>query len=315
MAHRSWLVVPGDNEKKLGIAAATGTDVVLADLATLVPYDAKDMARARVSHWLTSQRELITNGRQIARWVCISAMETRQWQDDLAAIMPGVPDGIVLPRAAGPDAVRQLAAELYELEQDNHITPGSTRIMPLVGETPQTALTISAFADALQPRMAAMGWGAECLASAINATHRRDAKGGLTDTFRFVRSQALLAANCCGVQALEAIQPDLVDPKKLRTAAQESKADGFSGMLAYHPLQVSAINAVFTPSEAELERASQIVAAFDGVPEGQGALLDRRLIDHGQLRKARQMLDLVAGPKPVVEEVREVPRMAILRPA
>jgi citrate lyase subunit beta / citryl-CoA lyase len=314
MAYRSWLIVPGDSEKKLGLSATTGADVVIADLESLVPYDAKDSARVRVAQWLADTRQQVTK-RQFARWVRVNPMATRQWQDDLAAIMPFAPAGIVLPRAAGPDAVRQLAAELYELEQDNHITPGSTRIMPLVGETPQTALTISSFADALQPRMAALGWGAESLASGINATRNRDAKGGLTDTFRFVRSQALLAANCCGVQAVEGVMPNLIDPKKLKIAAQESLADGFSGMLAYHPLQVNVINTVFTPGDAELARARNIVAAFDGIPDGEGAILDRRLIDQGQLRRARQILEIPSPNQPQQQEVRETPRQAILRPA
>jgi citrate lyase subunit beta / citryl-CoA lyase len=314
MAYRSWLIVPGDSEKKLGLAAATGADIIIADLEALVPHDAKLAARERVAQWLGAQRQLA--GKQSpARWVRINTIESRQWQDDLAAILPGSPDGIVLPRAAGPEAVRQLAAELYEREQDFQITPGSTRIVPLVGETPPTALTISSFADALQPRMTAMGWGAESLAAAIHASRRRDSKGGLTDTFRFVRSQALLAANCCGVLALEAIQPDLIDPKKLRVAAQESHADGFSGMLAYHPLQVSAINAAFMPSEEELASARQIVAAFDGVADGQRVQIDRRLIDRTQLRWARQTLDLSPQENVVDAERVEAPRVAILRPA
>ena len=45
MAVRSWLFVPGDSEKKLSKAAATGADVVILDLEDSVADANKAQAR------------------------------------------------------------------------------------------------------------------------------------------------------------------------------------------------------------------------------------------------------------------------------
>ncbi len=317
MSHRSWLLVPGDSEKKLGLASSAGADIVVVDLAALVPFDAKAMARRNAAGWLEVHKPQLTQ-RSIGRWVRINSIESRMWQDDLKAIMPGAPDGILLPHAASTESVRHVAAELYELEQDNHLQPGITRIVPLVGDTPATALTINTFADATQPRMIGIGWEPQSLARAIMAARVRDDKGHLTDTFRFVRSQALLAAHSCGTMAIEAVQPNLVDHKKLGIHARESRADGFTGMLVYHPSQIAQINSAFTPSEAELEHARKIVAAADGEFYGDIGLIERRHIVPGQLRLAKQMLGLVeqsSETDTLREGVSSMPQMAIRRSA
>ncbi|MFM5893912.1 MAG: aldolase/citrate lyase family protein, partial [Novosphingobium sp.] len=46
MPVRSWLFVPGDSEKKLGKAAATGADVLILDLEDSVAPENKAAARA-----------------------------------------------------------------------------------------------------------------------------------------------------------------------------------------------------------------------------------------------------------------------------
>jgi citrate lyase subunit beta / citryl-CoA lyase len=317
MFYRSWLLVPGDNEKKLGLASSAGADIVVIDLAALVPFETKAIARSRAADWLALHHQQVTQ-RSFGRWVRINSLESRMWQDDLRAIMPAAPDGIVLPYAASTESVRQVAAELYELEQDNQLPPGKTRIMPIVGETPATALTISSFADNTQPRMEAIGWEPQSLARSINAARVRDSKGNLTDTFRFVRSQALLAAHSCGTMAIEAVQPNLVDQKKLAIQAKESRADGFTGMLVYHPSQIAEINSAFTPSEAELAQARNVVAASENAPQSGDGLIERRHIAPGQLRLAKQLLGLMEQPvqaDTLREHVNNLPQMAIRRSA
>ena len=66
--------------------------------------------------------------------------------------MPGAPDGIMLPKSAGPESVQQLAAEIYELESRSGLAPNAVKIMPLVSETAAAALSIGAYAAAPLPR-------------------------------------------------------------------------------------------------------------------------------------------------------------------
>jgi len=287
MAMRSWLFVPGDSEKKLGKIAATGADVVIVDLEDAVAPPAKPHARTLARGFLEAHP---AQRADFARWVRINPLDTPLWREDLAGIMPGRPDGIMVPKAAGPDQLQVLGAHLHELEQRSGAPSGSTRILPLVSETPAAALGIAAYAAAQQPRLAGLTWGAEDLAAAIGAARKRDAQGRWTDTFRYVRAQVLLAAHARGVMAIDTLHAEFRDLDGLAQVAAESFADGFSGMLAIHPSQVAVINAAFTPGEAEIAEARAIVNAFSANP-GAGALsFEGRMIDQPHLEQARRLL-------------------------
>jgi citrate lyase subunit beta/citryl-CoA lyase len=205
--------------------------------------------------------------------------------------MPGRPNGIVVPKAAGPEQLQALAGELTLHEQRHGVAPGSTRILPLVSETPAASLGIAAYAMDTSPRLAGLTWGAEDLSAALGASRKRDDRGRWTDTFRFVRAQVLLAAHARGIMAVDTLHAEFRDIAGLERAAAESYADGFTGMLAIHPAQVPVINAAFTPGEAEIAEAQAIVNAFGANP-GAGALsFEGRMIDQPHLEQARRLLD------------------------
>lgn len=288
---RSWLFVPGDSEKKLLKTPETGAHALIVDLEDAVAVSAKPAARRMTRDWLEAHRRQITMRKQ-ARWVRINAVETGMWREDLAAVMPGAPEGIMLPKAEGPEQLRQVAAEIYELEQRHGIPNGQTRLLPLVSETPRAALTITAYMDASMPRLAGLTWGAEDLSAELGAARKRDAEGQWTDAFRFVRAQTLLVAHARSVWAIDTLYADFRDVEGTKRAAEAARADGFAGMLAIHPSQVPLINAAFTPSEEELAHARAIVDAFVANP-GVGALqLHGRMLDQPHLRQARALLGL-----------------------
>lgn len=288
---RSWLFVPGDSEKKLLKTPETGAHALIVDLEDAVAPSAKSAARRLTRDWLEAHKRQITMRKQ-ARWVRINAVETGLWREDLAAVMVGAPEGIMLPKADGPEQIRQVAAEIYELEQRHGIPNGQTRLLPLVSETPRAALTITAYMDASMPRLAGLTWGAEDLSAELGASRKRDADGQWTDAFRFVRAQTLLVAHARGVWAIDTLYADFRDVEGSRRAAKAARADGFAGMLAIHPSQVPVINAAFTPTEEELANARAIVDAFAANP-GVGALqFDGRMLDQPHLRLARALLGI-----------------------
>lgn len=291
MAMRSWLFVPGDSEKKLGKAAATGADVIIVDLEDSVAPANKARARELARDWLAAHRNQVAE-RKFGRWVRINALDSRMWRDDLVAVLPGAPDGIMLPKSAGPESVQALGAELYELEQRSGLATGSVKILPLVSETAAAAISIPAYASAPLPRLAGLTWGGEDLSAAIGASRKYDKDGRWTDAFRFVRAQTLLTALARGVIAIDTLHADFADTAGLKRIAEEARADGFTGMLAIHPAQVPVINAAFTPTEAELEEARAIVAAFAGNPDAGTLQIDRRMIDRPHLMLAQRMLGI-----------------------
>ncbi|PEQ14516.1 CoA ester lyase [Novosphingobium sp. PC22D] len=307
MRFRSWLLAPGNDETRLASAIGTGADVIVVDLAGTVPADRKGHARHLAAEWLEVHRRSVIEQRRMGRWVRINPLDSGLARDDLGAIMASAPDGIILPRATGPDAVRQLAAEVYELEQRNGILANSTRIIPVVGETPCAAMTIAQYIDTDHQRLAGLTWGANELANAISARRTEDAAGAWSDTFRFVRSQALLTAHACGILSLDAAHQVVEDEAVVARAARDAAADGFSGMFAVHPAQVPAINEAFATNSAQIAEAREIVDAFEAQP-GVGALpFHGRVIEGAHLARARGILKTSGA-----EELRKTP---ILRPA
>lgn len=285
MSIRSWLFVPGDSEDKLGKVAASGADAVIVDLEDAVAEANKPTARGLAREWLVSQ-----GAAEFEPWVRINALDTPLWRDDLAAVLPGKPRGIMVPKASGPEQLQLLAAELYELEGRAGVPTGSTRIVPLVSETTQASLGIAAYANAQNLRLAGLTWGAEDLSAAIGAQRKRDAQGQWTDVFRYIRAQVLLAAHTRGIMAIDTLHADFRDLEALRRIAPESAADGFTGMLAIHPAQVPVINAAFSPSPAAIQRARAIVALFDGAPDAGALSLDGAMVDRPHLEQARRLL-------------------------
>ena len=286
---RSWLFIPADSERKLAKARETGAHAVIVDLEDAVSADRKAVGRAIAGEWLR-QESGASADQQV--WVRINALDTGLWRDDLAAIIAGAPAGIMVPKAEGPDQIARIGEDLAALEQAHGLTPGQTRILPLVSETALAAVTIPAYAHAVLPRLAGLTWGAEDLGAVLGVTRKRDARGVWTDTFRLVRAQTLLVAHAVGVWAIDTLHADFRDEAGLAEAAHAAAADGFAGMLAIHPAQVAVINRAFAPDAAALAEARAIVAAFAANP-GVGALqIDGRMIDQPHLRQARALLGL-----------------------
>ena len=297
MRYRSWLYVPGDSERKLGRALDTGADVIVVDLEGAAAGGAKLAARTIAQEWLVAHRSQVLEQKPLTRWVRINSLDSGLWRDDLVAVMPGAPEGIILPQAAGTDALRQIAAEIYELEQAHRLTAGTTKIMPVVGETARAALNIVSYADAGMPRLAGLAWGPDGLRASMGAMRQYDQKGSWSDTFRFVRAQTLLTAQAGGLMAIEALHGDAEDLKGLKLAARAARADGFTGMLANHPAQVAEINAAFTAVEADLEQARQTVAPSEDDTEVESMPADRRRADLPPLKIVKQILGSGLEPR------------------
>ena len=72
-----------------------------------------------------------------------------------------------------------------------------------------------------------------------------------------------IAARAADVPALDTPYFAFRDDDALAENAQASRRMGFKGKFAIHPAQIQTINATFAPSEAEIEHARRIVAAFE----------------------------------------------------
>jgi citrate lyase subunit beta/citryl-CoA lyase len=270
---RSWLFAPGDTERKMEKATASAADIVLIDLEDAVSEAEKPKARAMVSAFLKA------NAKHRERlWVRINPMQGPHALADLAAVMPAVPGGIMLPKPRGRADAELLNHYLTALEAAAGAAPGTTKVILLVGETAEGVLAAVSYIGV--PRLAAMTWGAEDLATELGAISNRAEDGSYDFTYQLARSLCLVGAGAAGVPAIETIHGDFRDEAGLRKRTAQVRRAGFRGMLAIHPAQVDVINEMFTPSAAERAAAQEIVDLFAANPGAgtigyKGAMLDR----------------------------------------
>ncbi|MFA5941092.1 MAG: CoA ester lyase [Sinimarinibacterium sp.] len=282
---RSWLFAPGDSEKKMEKAAASAADIALFDLEDAVAEGEKPKARAMVLAFLQAQP-----ADRSRLWVRINPLQGPHALADLAAVMPGRPGGIMVPKTRGGADLVVLDHYLSALEVANGIAPGSTKVFPLVTETAEGMLTTGTYAGA--PRLVAMTWGAEDLADALGASENRNADGSYGFTYELARSLCLVGAAAARVAAIDTIQGDFRDLEGLRKRATQCRRAGFRGMLAIHPAQVEVINQAFMPSDEEIAQAREIVDLFAANP-GVGAIgYKGGMLDRPYLARAQGLLKL-----------------------
>jgi citrate lyase subunit beta/citryl-CoA lyase len=270
---RSLLFVPGDRPERFPKAAASGADALILDLEDSVAAEKKPEARAAVAAWLAG-------GRALPCFVRVNPLDSAHVRADLDAVLGARPDGLVLPKAEGAASVRRLVALAGA---------DCPAILPIASETPAAIFQLGTYGD-VAAHLAGVTWGAEDLPAAIGAATSREADGSYTAPYEMVRGLALFGAHAAGVAAIETVYPDIADADGLAAYVARGQRDGFTGMMAIHPAQVAAINAGFTPGEAEIAHARAVVQAFADNP-GAGALkLDGRMIDQPHLKQARALL-------------------------
>ncbi len=280
---RSWLFAPGDSDRKMTKAIEGAADRVILDLEDAVAEANKAQGRQLVHGAL--QSHVADRSRLYVR---VNPLDGPHTLDDLVAVMPGRPGGIVLPKVYGREDVETLDKYLAALEVANGIERGATEVLVLVTETAQSMFHCGDFKGA--PRLAGMTWGAEDLADSVGARTNTQADGSYRPTYELARSLCLLGAATAGAAAIETIEADFRDLAKVQHRAERVRQDGFRGMLAIHPAQVDVINRAFTPSEDEIAEAREIVALFAANP-GAGTIGFRgSMLDRPHLSRARYLL-------------------------
>ena len=284
MRLRSLLFVPGDSERKFARARDCGADALILDLEDSVAPPQKAAARALVASLVDANPD-----RGFRLFVRINALDTGLALEDLAAVVrPGL-DGLLIPKANAAADLESVAARLDALEESAGMRPGAVRLASVATETPKAMFALGSYAPA-HPRLIALTWGAEDLSAALGATDNKEPDGSWTFPYQLARAQCLFAAAAAEVAAIDTVFTNFRDLSGLEQDCRRSRRDGFAGRLAIHPDQVEVINRAYAPSEAEIENARKIIAAFEADP-GAGALaVDGKMVDIPHLKAARKIL-------------------------
>ena len=278
MLPRSFLYAPGNRADLLAKVGRCGADAIVIDLEDAVPVDAKVQARETAAQFLRSAPAAGS-----AIFVRINAGPTGL--DDLAALPLGRLAGIRLPKLEDAETVAAVERVLQAADAP-HIV-----IHPII-ESVRGLYSMEHFVEASR-RIERYIFGAGDYIRDICAEATPDRIATLHARSRIVARSRLLGLK----PPIAHVYSVIKDIAGLEEACRVDRAMGFFGRSCIHPSQVGTVNAAFSYTSDEIERARRAVAAYAGAARaGRGAIVldDGTFIDEAGLKRAQRVLDLAA---------------------
>jgi len=269
--------MPGANTKAMEKAKTLAADVLLLDLEDSVAPDVKDLARTQVADAVKAggygKREVI---------VRVNALATPWGRDDIAAAGSARPDGMLAPKVESGEEVRALNAAM---DAAGFAAAASLWVMI---ETPRAILNIADIAAAVK------GTRLSCFVMGLNdlAKETRARAGANRAAFFTAMSLAVTAARAEGLTAIDGVYNDIANADGFRAECEQGLEFGFDGKTLIHPTQIDTANAVFAPTEDEVQRARSVITAF-ALPEnaGKGVIkVDGRMTELLHLEEAKRVV-------------------------
>jgi len=262
--------VPGSSEKMLAKAPGLAADELVIDLEDAVAAGVKDAARASV---VAALRGPEWAGVTVS--VRVNAPRTPWCHLDIAALAAPAPQpvAIVVPKveSAGDLAFVDRLLDGAEAGREQPL-----RVQALI-ETAAGLARVQEIAAASE-RLDALILGYADLAASLGRT---EAGARELDGWRPAQELVLLAARAHGLQAIDGPYLGIAVDDGFTAAVARARDLGFDGKWAIHPAQLAALNAAFTPTEAEVRDARAVVAALaEAEQTGAGAVaLDGQMLD------------------------------------
>ena len=276
---RSMLFMPGNNPGMLVSADILGADSIIYDLEDAVSLDEKDSARILVRNALSFLK--FTHSEITVR---INPIDSPYWEKDLEAIIPVLPDGIVIPKAS-VDAVHSVEQKINEIKKAHNITKNFSFLMLV--ESARGIMDVNSIAKA-SSLIQGLLLGGEDYSVDMGIQRTR-----LSKELEYARFSLTTAAHAYGLDSLDIPFTDVEDFEGLRLDTAFSKSIGFSGRLVINPRQVEEIHKIFSPSSAEIERAEAILqVAEEAKQKGLGVFSFKgKMVDLPVIKRAQALYD------------------------
>ncbi|WKG08508.1 CoA ester lyase [Nocardia sp. PE-7] len=293
---RSVLAVPGSNQKMIAKAKTLPVDEVFLDLEDAVAPGAKAAARANIVAALNEPGW----GSQL-RVVRVNDWSTEWTFTDVISVVEGAGswiDAILLPKVTDAGQVQALDLLLTQVEKASGLEVGRIGIEPQI-ENALGLRNIDAIATA-SPRVQTLVFGPADFMASINmrtlVVGEQPEGYDVGDAYHHILMTILLAARAHGLQAIDGPYLQVRDVEGFRRAAGRTAALGFDGKWVLHPGQVDAANEIFSPRQADYDRAELILETYAfHTSEAGGArgavMLGDEMIDEASAKMAQVIAD------------------------
>ena len=277
---RSMLFLPGNTPNMLINGNCLGADAVIFDLEDAVSPNEKDAARILVRN---TMRYMDFRGCEII--VRINSIDTVFWKKDIDAILPQQPGLILLPKTSSAADVLEADAYITQVEEKLGFAKNTVGLMPLI-ETAMGVENAFAIASATK-RVKALFLGAEDLTADLQCKRTKEGR-----EIEYARTRLVVAARAAGVDVYDTPFTDVNDDEGILKDASYAKALGFTGKASISPRHVEVINAVFSPSQKDVDYAYEVMEAIAlAEQQGKGAIaLHGKMIDAPIVNRAKQTI-------------------------
>jgi citrate lyase subunit beta/citryl-CoA lyase len=224
-------------------------------------------------------------------YVRVNAADTEFCHGDFTAIVRAGLDGIILPKVESAAPIQTIDWLLGNLERERGLSPDAIDLIPII-ETAKGLTNIEAILGA-GTRVKHCAFGAGDFTLDVNMIWSR-----AESELAYARARVVTASRAAGIEApLDTVWVDLQDEEGLEASTRIALAWGFQGKMCIHPNQIGVVNRVFTPTNAEIDFAERVVAAFaQAEKEGSAAIqLDGKFIDYPIVYRAQRTLDAMAA--------------------
>ncbi|AML51283.1 L-malyl-CoA/beta-methylmalyl-CoA lyase [Falsihalocynthiibacter arcticus] len=305
--NRCQLFGPGSRPALFEKMAASAADVINLDLEDSVAPADKDIARANIIAAISD----VDWGSKLLS-VRINSLDTPYWYRDVVDLLEQAGDRldqIMIPKVGCAADVYAVDALVSAIEAAKG---RSKRISFEVIIESAAGLSHVEEIAASSPRLQAMSLGAADFAASMgmqttgiggtqeNYYMLRDGVQHWSDPWHWAQAAIVAACRTHGILPVDGPFGDFSDDEGYRAQARRSATLGMVGKWAIHPKQIGIANEVFTPSEAQVAEAREILAAMDAAnTKGEGATVYKgRLVDIASIKQAQVIVrqsELIQG--------------------
>ena len=305
--NRCQLFGPGSRPAIFEKMATSAADVINIDLEDSVAPDDKATARKNT---IEAIGDVDWGNKTLS--VRINGLDSPYWYRDVVDLLENASDRldqIMIPKVG-------CAADVYAVDAlVTSIEAAKGRTKPISFELIiESAAGITHVEEiaASSPRLQAMSLGAADFAASMGMQttgiggtqedyymHHQGQKFW-SDPWHWAQAAIVAACRTHGVMPVDGPFGDFSDDEGFYAQARRSATLGMVGKWAIHPKQVALANEVFTPSEAKVTEAREILAAMEQAKkDGAGATVYKgRLVDIASIKQAEVIVrqaEMIAG--------------------
>ena len=281
--YRTFLFAPGNHARRVEKALSLDADAVILDLEDAVATPEKPATRSKVVAALQGPRTGLG-------YIRVNALSTNFCHGDIQAVVAKGVDGIILPKVEAAHELKTIDWLIGELERERGLPKGGIDLIPII-ETAKGMQAVFEIASA-GARVKRMAFGAGDFTLDMNIEWSRDELELLP-----YRSAVVQASRAAGIEPpLDTVWIELKDTDGFKASALRCRQLGYQGKMCIYPDQVPVVNAIFTPTAAEIALARRMVSAFDEAEKAGLASIqvDGKFIDYPIVYRAQRILATAA---------------------